>query len=98
MKHLLRHLDKHLESRVRLAVMAMLVVADWVDFTTFKTELELSDGNLASHLRKLEGEGYVELRKGFVGRKTQTSYRATDLGRARFAKHVEALAAMVKPD
>lgn len=94
MKPFLR-LDKLLDSRVRLAVMAMLVAADWVDFATFKAELELSDGNLASHLRKLEDAAYAEMRKGFVGRKTQTSYRVTELGRRRFAEHVEALGQML---
>ena len=88
-------LDKLLDSRVRLAVMAMLAGAEWVDFSTFKTELGLSDGNLASHVRKLEDAAYVEMRKAFVGRKTQTSYRATELGRARFAAHVAALGAMI---
>ena len=95
MKLSFRALDKLLDSRVRLAVMAMLVGAEWVDFATFKSELELSDGNLASHLRKLEDAGYVELRKAFVGRKTHTSYRVTELGRQRFAVHVEALAKLV---
>lgn len=98
-KKYLNQLDKLLDSRVRLAVMSLLVATDWVDFTTFKDELELSDGNLASHLRKLEEAKYVELRKGFVGRKTLTSYRVTELGRLSFQKHVEALANMVrKPD
>ena len=93
--HPFRQLDKLLESRVRLALMAMLVAADWVDFTTFKDELALSDGNLASHLRKLEDAKYLEARKAFVSRKPLTSYRATELGRERFGKHVEALAAMI---
>ena len=97
-KKYLNQLDKLLDSRVRLAVMSLLVATDWVDFTTFKDELELSDGNLASHLRKLEEAKYVELRKGFVGRKTLTSYRVTELGRLSFQKHVEALANMVRPD
>ena len=90
-----QNLDKLLESRVRLAVMAMLSAADWVDFTTFKEELGLSDGNLASHVRKLEDAGYLETRKSLVSRKPLTSYRATELGRARFGKHVEALAGMI---
>jgi len=97
-KKYLNQLDKLLDSRVRLAVMSLLVATDWVDFTTFKEELELSDGNLASHLRKLEEAKYVELRKGFVGRKTLTSYRVTELGRLSFQKHVEALANMVRKD
>ena len=77
--------------------MAMLVVSEWLDFTTFKSELELSDGNLASHLRKLEDVKYVELRKAFIGRKTSTSYRVTSLGRKQFEKHVEAIASMLPP-
>lgn len=89
-------LDKLLDSRVRLAVMSMLVTTDWIEFNTFKDELGLSDGNLASHLRKLETAKYAEVRKAFVGRKTQTSYRATELGRAAFARHVEALAKLLK--
>ncbi len=97
-KKYLNQLDKLLDSRVRLAVMSLLVATDWVDFTTFKDELGLSDGNLASHLRKLEEAKYVELRKGFVGRKTLTSYRVTELGRLSFQKHVEALANMVRND
>lgn len=88
-------LDRLLDSRVRLAVMAMLAAAEWVDFSTFKTELSLSDGNLASHVRKLEDADYVETRKRAAGRKSQTSYRATELGRERFAAHVAALAAMI---
>jgi predicted ArsR family transcriptional regulator len=97
-KQYLNRLDKLLDSRVRLALMALLVATDWVDFTTFKDELDLSDGNLASHLRKLEEASYIELRKGFVGRKPLTSYRATEVGRKAFEKHFEALAAMVRPD
>ena len=96
-KQYLNRLDKLLDSRVRLALMALLAATDWVDFTTFKDELDLSDGNLASHLRKLEEASYIELRKGFVGRKPLTSYRATETGRKAFEKHVEALAAMVRP-
>ncbi len=97
MKHLLNQLDKTLDSRVRLALMAMLAAAEWVDFTTFKEELDLSDGNLASHLRKLEDEAYVELRKGFVGRKTLTSYRATEKGRDAFEHHIAILEKMLRP-
>ena len=88
-------LDKLLDSRVRLAVVAMLAATDWVDFTTFKEELHLSDGNLATHLRKLEDAKYIEMRKAFVGRKTQTSYRITALGRSRFEQHVAALTKLI---
>ena len=78
--------------------MAMLVAAEWVDFTTFREELNLSDGNLASHLRKLEEVKYVEMRKGFIGRKTQTSFRASELGRKAFAEHLVILEKMLRPD
>ena len=88
-------LDKLLDSRVRLAVMSMLLASDWIDFSTFKEELQLSDGNLASHLRKLEDAQYVELRKGFVGRKALSSYRVTEIGRKQFEIHIKALADMM---
>lgn len=69
MKNLFAHLHKAFDHRVRLGVMSMLMVNDWVDFTTLRDNLEVSDGNLASHLRALEKEGFVELRKQFIGRR-----------------------------
>jgi DNA-binding HxlR family transcriptional regulator len=91
MKNLFAHLHKAFDHRVRLGVMSMLMVNDWVDFTTLRDNLEVSDGNLASHLRALEKEGFVELRKQFIGRRPNTSYRATDVGRLAFVEHLNYL-------
>ncbi|MCB0520186.1 MAG: transcriptional regulator [Lewinellaceae bacterium] len=97
MKHLLDKLnDTKLDNRIRLGIMSMLMVNDWVEFGTFKEMLGLTDGNLASHMKVLEGEGYVELRKVFVGRKPQTSYTATVAGRKAFNDHLKALEALLK--
>ncbi|WP_367391639.1 winged helix-turn-helix domain-containing protein [Lewinella sp. LCG006] len=88
MKELITHLRKAFDHRVRLGVMSMLMVTDWVDFTHLRDHLEISDGNLASHLKALDKEGYVELRKQFIGRRPNTSYRVTEKGRVAFLDHL----------
>lgn len=91
MKVLIEGLSDTFDNRVRLGVMSMLMVNDWVEFTTFKTMLDLTDGRLASHLKVLEAEAYIEIQKQFIGRKPNTSYRATALGRKAFNDHLDAL-------
>ena len=88
-------INKDFESRVRLGIMSVLMVNEWVNFTDMKQMLELSDGNLASHTRALESKHYLEVRKAFVGKKPETSYRATPEGKISFRKHIEALAALI---
>lgn len=89
-------LNKDFESRVRLGIMSILMVNDWVTFLEFKDLLDLSDGNLASHSMALEQKGYIEVRKAFVGKKTETSYRVSTLGKIAFKKHIDALEKLVK--
>lgn len=89
-------LNKQFESRVRLGVMALLMVNDKVDFPTMKEELKLTDGNLASHLLALEKNEYILVEKDFVGRKPRTQYSATKLGKAEFIKHLNALEKLLK--
>lgn len=91
MKNIIAHLDKAFESRVRLGIMSMLMVNDSVDFKTIKETLEVSDGNLASHLAALEKKEYITVQKQFIGRKPNTSYALSDLGREAFKKHLKAL-------
>ena len=67
-------LNKDFESRVRLGIMSILMVNDWVDFTEMKTLLNITDGNLASHSSALEKGAYIEIKKEFVGKKPKTSY------------------------
>ena len=96
MKDLIANLSKHFESRVRLGVMSVLMVNDWVDFSTLKELLAITDGTLASHITSLESVGYVEVKKQFVGNKPNTSYRATLEGRKAFEQHLQALENLIK--
>ncbi|MEM9919984.1 MAG: transcriptional regulator [Bacteroidota bacterium] len=96
MKKIIDKLNKSFDNRVRLGMMSILMVNEWVDFKTFKEMLGLSDGNLASHMSALEKQGYVEVRKQFVGRKPQTTYNATLIGRQAFNDHLDALEKLLK--
>lgn len=91
MKELIVNLNKHFESRIRLGIMSVLMVNDWVDFSSLKETLNLTDGNLASHIKALENESYVEVKKQFLGRKPNTSFRVTLDGRKAFEEHLAAL-------
>lgn len=84
-------LNKEFESRVRLGIMSVLMVNDWVDFSEMKSLLEITDGNLASHSNALEKAEYIEVKKEFVGKKPKTSYRVTQRGRQAFNEHLDAL-------
>jgi DNA-binding HxlR family transcriptional regulator len=96
MKNLISGLNKVFESRIRLGIMSVLMVNDSFDFNGLKVELELTDGNLASHLKALEEAGLVEMRKSFIGRKPNTSYSATEKGRDLFKQHLIALERVIK--
>lgn len=76
--------------------MSLLMIEDAVDFNTLKEALEITDGNLASHLKNLEKLGYIEVKKEFVGRKPRTSYLATVSGRKAFQAHIKALEKFLK--
>lgn len=89
-------LNKDFESRVRLGIMSVLMVNDWVDFSEMKALLNITDGNLASHSASLEKAQYIEVKKEFVGKKPKTSYRVTNLGRVAFNSHLNALEKLFK--
>ncbi len=96
MGNLIAKLNKSFESRVRLGIMSVLMVNDSVDFNSLKKLLEVTDGNLASHLKALEKEKLIEVKKQFIGRKPNTQYLATTLGRKAFSEHLRALEALIK--
>ncbi|HEX2898592.1 MAG TPA: transcriptional regulator [Bacteroidia bacterium] len=96
MKEHLDHINKVFENRIRLAIMALLMVTDDIDFNAFKEKLDLTDGNLASHTTKLEECGYVEVFKKFVGKKPHTSYKATAEGKKAFREHLDALERIIR--
>jgi len=89
-------LDKAFENRVRLQIMSVLVVNERYDFNSLKELLDVTDGNLASHLKGLEKEEYVKVNKTFLGRKPNTSYEATEKGKTAFKAHLDALEALIK--
>ncbi|MDO5616180.1 MAG: transcriptional regulator [Cruoricaptor ignavus] len=84
-------LNKEFESRVRLGIMSVLMVNDWVDFKEMKNLLEVTDGNLASHSSALEKSEFIEIKKEIIGKKPKTSYRVTQKGRTAFVEHINAL-------
>lgn len=84
-------LNKTFESRVRLGIMSILMVNDSADFNTMKELLDLTDGNLASHLKALESSEYIISTKQFIGRKPNTQYKITELGKRSFQEHLKAL-------
>lgn len=96
MKNPFEQLDKVLEHRVRLQIMSVLVTNDAYDFNALKEMLNVTDGNLASHIKALEKEKYISVLKSFVDRKPNTRYRITEKGRTSFRKHLDALEQVVK--
>lgn len=96
MKDELKNINKAFESKVRLGIMSALMVNEELDFVSLKSLLELTDGNLASHTKSLEELGYIQSRKQFIGRKPNTTFQITDLGRAAFAEHLNALESFLK--
>ncbi|MEY5069163.1 MAG: hypothetical protein RLZ47_1025 [Bacteroidota bacterium] len=96
MKIFIGDLNKAFESRVRLGMMSILLVNDFVDFARLKEQLQITDGNLASHIAALEKLGYIEIRKQFIGKKPNTSYLATKAGKKAFTEHLDALEKLIK--
>lgn len=88
-------LDDVIHGRVRLGVMAYLAEAGVADFTELKNLLDVTQGNLSVHLRKLEEANYVSIDKSFIDRKPLTRVRMTDEGRGAFAAYLEAIAKLV---
>ena len=95
MKEIVSRLNKVFDNRIRLAAMSALMVNESVDFNTLKQALEVTDGNLASHIAALEEEGYVKITKRFVGKKPRTSYAPTTAGRKAFKEHIDALERLI---
>ncbi|HEX7030465.1 MAG TPA: transcriptional regulator [Gammaproteobacteria bacterium] len=94
-------LDDLIHSRIRLAVMAVLASVARAEFTFIRDRVNTTDGNLSTHLRKLEDSGYVEIRKRFEGRKPVTDVALTGKGRKAFAAyvaHLETLLSISKGD
>ena len=96
MKILIEGLYKAFESRVRLGIMSALAVNDTLEFNALKEYLDVTDGNLASHIKALEKEEFVGVEKSFVGKKPNTRYFMTKEGKKAFEDHLKALEKLIK--
>ena len=91
-----QQLDEIIHSRIRLAVMAVLVSVETADFTFLREKVGATDGNLSIHLRKLEEAGYISVDKRFADRKPVSSYKLTTKGRKAFEIYIERLEKLIK--
>jgi DNA-binding MarR family transcriptional regulator len=89
-------LNKVFDNRIRLGIMSALLVNDSVSYNDLKELLQVTDGNLASHLKGLEDSGYIKVQKGFIGRKTNTTYSVTKAGEKAFRLHLDVLEQMIR--
>ncbi|MBN2788840.1 MAG: transcriptional regulator [Candidatus Delongbacteria bacterium] len=90
-----KQLDDIIHSRIRLAIMSVLLSVDEADFNFLKDNLKATDGNLSVHLKKIEDAGYLSAEKTFLDRKPNTKYKLTDKGKEAFEKYVERLEKML---
>lgn len=95
-KNPIENLNKIFDSRIRLGIMSALMVNDAINFNELKELIKVTDGNLASHMKSLEENGYIKVKKGFIGRKTNTTYTSTKAGEKAFKNHIDALEKMIK--
>ena len=96
MTNIIQNINKAFDHRIRLGIMAVLMVNESADFNTLKELLGVTDGNLASHTKALELEEYIIIEKQFIGKKPNTSYRTSILGRTAFTDHINALEKLIQ--
>jgi DNA-binding MarR family transcriptional regulator len=87
---------KAFDSRIRLVLVSILAVNDRIDFNSLKEYLDITDGNLASHLKALEKEEFISVEKSFIGKKPNTKYSLTKEGKKAFADHLNALEKLIE--
>lgn len=95
MKNIIQNINKAFDHRIRLGIMSVLMVNDAVDFNGLKELLGVTDGNLASHTKALEAENYIVIEKQFIGKKPNTKYKATTIGKKAFSDHIDALEKLI---
>ncbi len=89
-------LDKAFNNKIRLGIMSALAVNEFLDFKALKNLLEVTDGNLASHSSALEKLNYIQIEKSFIGKKPNTKYIITTIGKKAFNQHLSGLAEILK--
>ena len=95
-KSIIENINKIFDHRIRLGIMSILMVNDYAEFNTLKELLGATDGNLASHIKALEKAEFIIIEKQFIGKKPNTRYSASTLGKAEFKKHLQALEKLIK--
>ncbi|MEZ4859150.1 MAG: transcriptional regulator [Flavobacteriaceae bacterium] len=93
---IIENINKLFDHRIRLGIMSILMVNEEADFNRLKELLDVTDGNLASHIKALENAEYIAIEKQFIDRKPNTRYSATSLGKREFKKHIDALEKLLK--
>lgn len=96
MKTLVDELHKAFESRVRLGIMSVLAANDKLDFNSLKQYLNVTDGNLASHIKALEKLKFIGIEKSFIDKKPNTKYFITKEGKKAFNHHLKVLEDLIK--
>ncbi len=95
MKSHLQNIQKVFENRIRLGIMLALSVNETLDFNALKEMLELTDGNLATHLKTLQKHKYLQTKKRFIENKPNTQYSITPLGKKDFTEHIAAFEKLI---
>jgi DNA-binding transcriptional ArsR family regulator len=90
------NLDRLIHDRTRLAIISALAASSSLTFTELKQLLDLSDGNLSVHARKLEDAGYVTCTKGFEGRLPKTQFSLTEAGHRALRQYLDHMEAIIK--
>ena len=90
------NLDRLIHDRTRLAIISALAATSTLTFTELKTLLDLSDGNLSVHARKLEDAGYLTCTKGFEGRLPKTQFSLTEAGHRALRQYLDHMEAIIK--
>ena len=89
-------LDRLIHDRVRLGILSALAASSPLSFGDVKAALDVTDGNLSVHARKLEDAGYIVARKSFAGRTPRTEFAMTPTGRRAFEKYLEHMDAIIE--
>ena len=96
MSSLISQLNKVFDSRIRIGIMSALMVNEGMNFNDLKALMHVTDGNLATHLKTLEENKYIQVKKGFIGRKTNTTYSISKTGEKAFRNHLDALEKIIR--
>jgi DNA-binding MarR family transcriptional regulator len=96
MKNPIGQLNKVFDSRIRIGIMSALMVNDSLNFNDLKGLIDVTDGNLATHIKSLEENKYINVKKGFIGKKTNTTYSVTKSGEKAFRSHLDALEQIIR--